>query len=69
MTSFRNEETEVQEVQCDLAKVTQSVNDRVIRKPPFISIMRLRDVRNAISFSRKKGRYVVFIQTIVPGHA
>lgn len=69
MTSFRNEETEVQEVQCDLSKVTQSVNDRVIQKPPFIFIMRFRDVRNAISLSRKKGRYVFFIQTIVTEHA
>lgn len=69
MTSFRNEETEVQEVQCDLSKVTQPVNDRVIQEPPFIFIMRFRDVRNAISLSRKKGRYVFFIQTIVTGHA
>lgn len=41
----------------------------LIQKPPFIFIMRFRDVRNAISLSRKKGRYVFFIQTIVTGHA
>ena len=50
MTSLRNEETEVQKVQCDLSKVTQAVNERVIQKLPFIFIMRFRDVQNAVSF-------------------
>lgn len=45
---FRNEETEEQKVHYDLSKVTQSFNDTVIQKFPFLFIMRFRDVQNAM---------------------
>lgn len=63
MTSLRNEETEVQKVQCDLSKVTQAVNERVIQKLPFIFIMRFRDVQNAVSLSREKDRCLFFFNS------